>query len=216
MAMKIYVGNLSKQTSAEDLKTLFSKHGKVQDAYLVMDTEKNESRGFGFVFMTEELEGKACIRQLHGTIFGNSKIKVTESLPKKKKKPAEGEERPRGPLGPGPKRRFGSRPQGRGASRFGRFGGPGGGQGGSGGGQGGGHGGGGGYGDRGGQGGGYGGGQGGGQGGGGGGYRGGYSGGSGGGGGGGYSGGYSGGSKPQGPGSAGPSSTPPPKKPDEQ
>lgn len=211
MAMKIYVGNLSKLTTAEDLKTLFSKHGKVQDAYLVMDTEKNESRGFGFVFMTEELEGKACIRQLHGTIFGNSKIKVTESLPKKKKKPADGtgDDRPRGPLGPGPRRRFGSRPQGRGSSRFGRFGGPGGGPGGSGGGGGGQ---GGGYGDRGGQGGtgGTGGGYGG-QGGGGGGYRGGYSGGSS---GGGYSGGYSSGNKPQGPGPS--SNPPPPKKPDDQ
>ncbi len=209
MAMKIYVGNLSKLTTAEDLKTLFSKHGKVQDAYLVMDTEKNESRGFGFVFMTEELEGKACIRQLHGTIFGNSKIKVTESLPKKKKKPAEGEDRPRGPLGPGPRRRFGSRPQGRGASRYGRFGGPGGGPGGPGGPGGtggsgpGGSGGGGGFGG------------GGGQGGSGGGYRGGYSGGSGGGGGAGYSGGggYSGGKPPAGPG--GTPGTPPPKKPDE-
>lgn len=132
MATKIYVGNLNKKVTPEDLKGLFAKHGNVQDAYLVNDKESGESRGFGFVFMVEELEAKAAIRVLNGTIFLNSKIKVSESLPKKKKGDAA-DAKPRGPLGPGPQRRFSNRPPGRGSSRRGGFGGSGGGSGGSGG-----------------------------------------------------------------------------------
>lgn len=176
--MKIYVGNLSEKTTAEDLNAMFAKHGVVQDAYLVNDKATKATRCFGFVFMKDELEAKTAIRHLNGLLVAGSKIKVSESLPKKKKS-ADGaaDGKRSGPLGPGPQRRLSSRPRGRGSSG----GGSGGGGGGGGGFRGGGGGGGGGF--RGG---------GGGSGGGGGGYRGGGGGGGSSGGGGGYRGGSGG------------------------
>ena len=131
--MKIYVGNLSEKTTAVELNALFAKHGVVQDAYLVNDKATGATRCFGFVFMKDELEAKTAIRHLNGLLVAGSKIKVSESLPKKKKSAAggaAGAKRPAGPLGPGPQRRFSNRPRGRGSDR----GGPGGGGGGGGGG----------------------------------------------------------------------------------
>jgi len=154
--MKIYVGNLSEKTTAEDLNAMFAKHGVVQDAYLVNDKATKATRCFGFVFMKDDLEAKTAIRHLNGLLVAGSKIKVSESLPKKKKGDAADGKRS-GPLGPGPQRRTSSRPRGRGSDRSGPGGGGGGGGfrgggggggprgGGSGGGSGGGGGGGGGY-----------------------------------------------------------------------
>lgn len=111
--MKIYVGNLSKTTTAAELNALFAKHGVVDDAYLVNDKATGETRCFGFVFMKEDLEAKAAIRHLHGLLVAGSKIKVSESLPKRKKGDAAGPAKRTGPLGPGPQRRFSNRPRGR-------------------------------------------------------------------------------------------------------
>jgi RNA recognition motif-containing protein len=64
--MNIYVSNLSFRTSEADLKELFSKFGSVTSAKIIMDRETNRSRGFAFVEMSSEEEGKAAIAGLNG------------------------------------------------------------------------------------------------------------------------------------------------------
>lgn len=63
--MNIYVSNLSFHTSESDLKDLFSKFGAVSSVKIIMDRETNRSRGFGFVEMPSEEEGKAALTGLN-------------------------------------------------------------------------------------------------------------------------------------------------------
>jgi len=62
--MNIYVSNLSFHTSEADLNTLFSKFGTVTSSKIIMDKTTNRSRGFGFIEMPSEEEGKAALSAL--------------------------------------------------------------------------------------------------------------------------------------------------------
>ena len=66
MSVKLYVGNLSFQTSSDDLQQLFSQAGTVESASVVEDRETGRSRGFGFVEMASSEEGQAAIQQFDG------------------------------------------------------------------------------------------------------------------------------------------------------
>jgi RNA recognition motif-containing protein len=77
--MKIYVGNLSFQTSSEDLHELFSQAGEVVSAEVVEDKETGRSRGFGFVVMASREEGEAAIQQFNGKEFGGRNLNVNEA-----------------------------------------------------------------------------------------------------------------------------------------
>ncbi len=63
--MNIYVSNLSFHTNEEDLKNMFSKFGAVTSAKIIMDKATNQSRGFAFVEMASEAEGKDAILGLN-------------------------------------------------------------------------------------------------------------------------------------------------------
>jgi RNA recognition motif-containing protein len=80
--MKLYVGNLSFQTSSEDLQQLFAQAGTVESASVVEDRDTGRSRGFGFVEMSSEEEGGAAIRQLDGHEVGGRALKVNEAKPR--------------------------------------------------------------------------------------------------------------------------------------
>lgn len=82
MAMKLYVGNLSFQTSSYDLEELFATVGTVESASVVEDRETGRSRGFGFVEMASQEEGEKAIAEFNGKEFAGREIKVNEAKPR--------------------------------------------------------------------------------------------------------------------------------------
>ncbi len=80
--MNIYVGNLSWNLKDQDLQELFSQHGEVSSAKIVLDKFTNRSKGFGFVEMTNDQEAEAAINALNGTEIDGRNIVVNESRPK--------------------------------------------------------------------------------------------------------------------------------------
>jgi RNA recognition motif-containing protein len=80
--MKIYVGNLSFQTTEQDLQDLFSQYGEVQEASIVTDRETGRSRGFGFVTMPDQAQATAAIEATNGQEFGGRTLNVNEARPK--------------------------------------------------------------------------------------------------------------------------------------
>ena len=79
--MKLYVGNLSFNTSAQELTELFATVGTVQSANVIEDRETGRSRGFGFVEMSSQEEGQNAISQLNGKEIDGRELKVNEAKP---------------------------------------------------------------------------------------------------------------------------------------
>ena len=79
MTKKLYVGNLSPQATEEVLTALFSMFGTVEKAYLVVDKETRESKGYGFVVMSSEIEAQKAINALDGKKVGDYTVKVQET-----------------------------------------------------------------------------------------------------------------------------------------
>jgi RNA recognition motif-containing protein len=82
MSIKLYVGNLSFQTSSEDLRDLFAQAGTVESASVVEDRDTGRSRGFGFVEMSSREEAEAAIAQFNGKEFGGRSLTVNEARPR--------------------------------------------------------------------------------------------------------------------------------------
>lgn len=80
--MNIYVGNLSYSTTSDDLERLFSEHGQVDSAAVIMDRDTGRSRGFGFVEMPDDAARKA-IEALNGAEVGGRKLNVNEARPRR-------------------------------------------------------------------------------------------------------------------------------------
>jgi cold-inducible RNA-binding protein len=85
MSMKLYVGNLSFNTSGEDLQELFAQAGTVESATVVEDRETGRSRGFGFVEMSSKEEGQAAIQQFNGKEVGGRALNVNEAKPREER-----------------------------------------------------------------------------------------------------------------------------------
>jgi len=82
MSMKLYVGNISFQTSSEDLQQLFSQAGTVESATIIEDRETGRSRGFAFVEMSSKEEGNAAIQQFNGHQIDGRALNVNEAKPR--------------------------------------------------------------------------------------------------------------------------------------
>jgi len=79
MGKKIFVGNLSFNTTSADLEALFSEHGTCESATVVTDRETGRSRGFGFVEMSSASEAEKAIATLNGHDIGGRQINVSEA-----------------------------------------------------------------------------------------------------------------------------------------
>ncbi len=130
MGSKLYVGNLSYNTTSSDLEQLCGQHGTVQSAEVIQDRETGRSKGFGFVQMGSDEDAQAAITALNGQEVDGRALTVNEAKPR--------EERPRGGGGGGGGGYGGGGGGGRSSGGGGGYGGGGGGRGGSGGGGGGG------------------------------------------------------------------------------
>jgi RNA recognition motif-containing protein len=82
MGTRLYVGNLSFETSSSDLEELFSGHGVVRSAQVVMDRDTGRSKGFGFVEMAAEDQARAAIAALNGREFKGRDLTVNEARPR--------------------------------------------------------------------------------------------------------------------------------------
>ena len=100
MSTKLFVGNLSFDTTENDLQDAFAAHGTVTEANLMMDRATGRPRGFGFITMSSPEEAKKAIDALNGTMLGGRNLTVNEARPR--------EERSGGPR-PGGRREFSRR-----------------------------------------------------------------------------------------------------------
>ena len=80
--MNIYVGNLSYQTTEDDLRSAFADHGEVSSVAIITDKYSGQSKGFGFVEMADDTGAKAAIAALDGTDFQGRQVKVNEARPR--------------------------------------------------------------------------------------------------------------------------------------
>lgn len=80
MSKKLYVGNLSFNTTSDELRDLFSEHGGVVSASVVTDRDTGRARGFGFVEMCDG--GDAAIQALNGTELDGRTLTVNEARPR--------------------------------------------------------------------------------------------------------------------------------------
>ncbi len=80
--MNIYVGNLSFETSEDDLRRVFEEFGQVANVTILKDKFSGKSRGFGFVEMPSAEEGQAAVTGLDGKEIQGRALKVNEARPK--------------------------------------------------------------------------------------------------------------------------------------
>ncbi len=93
METKLYVGNLSYNTTEEQLRELFAQAGTVTEVALIKDRDSGASKGFAFVTMGSQDEANTAIQQLNGRSVDNRELRVSIARPR--------EERPSGGFGSG-------------------------------------------------------------------------------------------------------------------
>lgn len=81
MSMKLYVGNLSFNTTNQDLNELFGAYGTVESTNVIEDRDTGRARGFAFVEMAEKADAERAISELDGKEVGGRQIKVNEAKP---------------------------------------------------------------------------------------------------------------------------------------
>lgn len=88
--MNIYVGNLPYSATDADLRQLFEKHGEVSSAKVIIDRETNQSKGFGFVEMSDNAKAQAAITALNGQQLKGRAMRINEAQPKEARPPRGG------------------------------------------------------------------------------------------------------------------------------
>ncbi len=81
MTQKVYVGNLSYNTTEDTLRTLFGEHGEIESVNLITDRETGRPKGFAFVEMSTEQAAEAAITALNGKSVDDREIRVDKAKP---------------------------------------------------------------------------------------------------------------------------------------
>lgn len=113
--MNIFVGNLAREVSEDDLLQAFSAYGRVARASVLRDKFSGEPRGFGFVEMEARAEAQAAIDGLNGSTFKGRTLNVNEARPKTQRPSSGGAGDNSGGAG---RSRWGNRPRGGGGGRW--------------------------------------------------------------------------------------------------
>ena len=85
MQTKIYVGNLSYNTSEDDLRDLFAQAGTVASVALIKDRDTGQSKGFAFVEMSSQAEAEKAIQTFNGYMLANRPLKVNLARPREER-----------------------------------------------------------------------------------------------------------------------------------
>jgi cold-inducible RNA-binding protein len=85
MSKKLYVGNLSYSVDNRELESLFSAHGSVASANVIIDRDTGRSKGFGFVEMVSDQEARTAISALHGKDVDGRSLTVNEARPREER-----------------------------------------------------------------------------------------------------------------------------------
>jgi RNA recognition motif-containing protein len=85
VAKKLYVGNLTYDTTDSDLQRMFEEFGTVASAQVITDRESGRSKGFGFVEMGSDQEAQAAINALNGKDVGGRALTVNEAKPREER-----------------------------------------------------------------------------------------------------------------------------------
>ena len=83
--MKMYVGNLSFETTENDLQDLFEQHGTVNEVHLMTDRFTSKSRGFAFVTMNDGTQANAALNALNGRELNGRTVTVNEARPREER-----------------------------------------------------------------------------------------------------------------------------------
>ena len=87
MSTRLYVGNLSFNTTDNQLQELFGEHGTVNSVDLIIDKFSGRSRGFGFVTMETQEAAEAAIQALHGKNVDGRNLTVNVARPREERAP---------------------------------------------------------------------------------------------------------------------------------
>jgi RNA recognition motif-containing protein len=90
MDTKLYVGNLSYDTTEDQLRTLFGGAGTVTSVALIKDRDTGRSKGFAFVEMANQADAENAIRMFNGYSLGNRELKVNKARPQEERGPGGG------------------------------------------------------------------------------------------------------------------------------
>ena len=85
METKIYVGNLSYDTTEDDIRTLFAQAGTVASVALIKDRDTGQSKGFAFVEMSNQSEAEKAIQTFNGYTLSNRPLKVNLARPREER-----------------------------------------------------------------------------------------------------------------------------------
>ena len=79
MSKKLYVGNIPFDTTEDNLRSMFEKHGSVESVKVILDRETGRSRGFAFVEMADGNAAEEAMRALDGNDMGGRSLRVNEA-----------------------------------------------------------------------------------------------------------------------------------------
>ena len=90
MGKKLYVGNLPFEVTEDQLRELFTPHGQIETATVIIDKFSGRSKGFGFVEFATDAEAQVAIEKLNNTTVGTRQIVVNEARPMEERRPGGG------------------------------------------------------------------------------------------------------------------------------
>jgi cold-inducible RNA-binding protein len=85
MEIQVYVGNLSKDTTQEELNSLFAQAGDVMAVDIIMDRRRGESKGFGFVTMSAQSEADKAVSMFNSYSLDNHQLRVDLAKPREQR-----------------------------------------------------------------------------------------------------------------------------------